>query len=119
MCELTCEKPQANILKHQENISNARNAHQYDFIKSIILRLIKRFKTEGILDKKPKTERPKLSSKRADATLARLRSKNRFPSSSILAREWNVSTILLPVPEQFAGGSVKLLTRFILLEKLV
>lgn len=95
MCEVTPKKRQAIILMHQESISNVRIAHRCGCSESTVSRLIKRFKTEGTVDKKPRSGRPRLSSKRADASLTRLCRKHRFASSATLAREWSESTSVI------------------------
>ncbi|XP_055936666.1 uncharacterized protein LOC129966275 [Argiope bruennichi] len=58
-------------------------------------RTMKRLKTEGTVNKEPRSGRLRFSSKRADATLTRLSRKNRYTSSATLAREWNESTSVI------------------------
>ena len=97
MCELNLEKCQAVILMHQENISNVRIAHRCDCSESTVSPLLKSFKTEGTLDKKlrSRSDRPRLPSKRTNATLTQSWHKNRFPSSAKLPREQNDITSVI------------------------
>ncbi|XP_055944608.1 uncharacterized protein LOC129975570 [Argiope bruennichi] len=101
MCELTRDKRQAVILMHQENISNVKIAHRCDCNESTVFSLIKRFKTEGNVDKTPRGGHPRLSYKCTDVTFTRLRRKNRFASYATLAREWNESTSVIASPRTF------------------
>ena len=101
MCKLTHDKLQAYIWMHQEIISNVRIAHRCDCSESIISRFIKRFKTEELLQKMPRSDHLMLSFKLSVVTLTWLRCKIYLCILLHLQESRMWPCLSLSVPEQF------------------
>lgn len=90
--EYTPKKRASIIALHKEGLSVREIEKRGYGKKSAIANLIKMFNTEGRIEAKPRSGRPRTSTERDDKVLCRITSQNPFKGSTQLSVDWRLST---------------------------
>ncbi|XP_014782355.1 uncharacterized protein LOC106877838 [Octopus bimaculoides] len=87
---VSCDEKQRIVCPHQEGKSNSVIATTVGRSRSVVQRIVTRFKSSGLIDAKPKTGRPRKASPRRDRIIVRMSLKeDGFRSAAEISREFS------------------------------
>ncbi|XP_014772988.1 uncharacterized protein LOC106871172 [Octopus bimaculoides] len=86
---VSCDENQRIVCLHQEGKSNSVIVTTVGRSRSVVQRVVARFKSSGSTDAKPKSGRPRKTSPRQDHVMIRMSLKDRFKSAIEISREFS------------------------------